>query len=49
MVFIAKIVKGYLCYRTILCHKVVLDVQSMNFLFEEKMFRSRDIETLVFL
>ena len=23
--------KGYLCYKTILCHKVVLDVQLMNF------------------
>ena len=28
--------KDYLHHKTILCHKVALDVQLMNFLFEEK-------------
>ena len=36
--------KGYLHYKTILCHKVALDEQLMIFSFEEKiMSRSRDI------
>ena len=42
-------VKGYPRYKTILCQKVALDVQLMNFLSENKMFRSRDIEIFVFL
>ena len=29
-------VKGYLCYRTIFCHNVVLDVQLMNFFIWRK-------------
>ena len=29
-------IKGYLCYKTILCHKVVLDVQLMNFFIWRK-------------
>ena len=28
--------KGYLCYKTILCHKVVFDVQLMNFFIWRK-------------
>ena len=28
--FLQKFIKGYLCYKTILCHKVVCDVQLMN-------------------
>ena len=44
------VVEGYLHYKTILCHKVALDVQLMNFLFEEKiMFHSPDIQIFVFL
>ena len=35
--------KGYLRYKSIFCHKVALDVQSMNSLFEEKMFRSLEV------
>ena len=34
--------KGYLCSKTIFCNKVALDVQLMNFFFEEKMFCSQD-------
>ena len=34
------ILKSYLCYKSIFCHKVALDVQ-LIFLFEEKMFRSQ--------
>ena len=41
--------KGYFCYKTILCHKAALDVQLMIFLREEKMFRSRYIEIVLFL
>ena len=44
-----KCIKGYLRYKTILCHKAALDARLMNFLFEEKMFHSRDIEIFVFL
>ena len=29
-------VKGYLCYKIIFCHKLALDIQLMIFLFEEK-------------
>ena len=37
-------IKGYLRYKTIFCHKIALDAQLMNFLFEIKiMFRFRDI------
>ena len=37
-------IKGYLCYKTIFCHKVALDAKLTNFLFEVKiMFCSRDI------
>ena len=36
--------KGYLCYKTIFCHKIALDAQLMIFLFEIKiMFCSGDI------
>ena len=31
-----KIIKGYLRYKTILCHKVALDVQLMNFFIWRK-------------
>ena len=38
------LLKSHLCYKAILCHKIALDVQLMNFfLFEEKMFCSQDI------
>ena len=41
------ILKSYLCYKSIFCHKVALDVQ-LIFLFEEKiMFRSQ--HTLIFV
>ena len=29
--WIVLYVKGYLCQKTILCHKLALDVESMNF------------------
>ena len=29
-------IKGYLCYKTILCHKVAFDVQVMNFFIWRK-------------
>ena len=42
--FTEKILKGYLRYKTILCYKVAVDAQLMNFLFEEKItFRSREM------
>ena len=28
-----KLFKDYLCYKTIFCHKVALDVQLMNFFY----------------
>ena len=41
--------KGYLRYKTILCHRAALDIELMIFLFEEKiMFLSRDTEIFVF-
>ena len=43
------VLKGYLRYETIFCHKVAFDVQ-LIFLFEEKiMFHSPDIKIFVFL
>ena len=35
--------KGHLRYKTIFCHRVALDVYILIFLFEEKMFRFRNI------
>ena len=44
-----KSLKGYLCYKIIICH-IALDVELINFLFEEKIIiRSQDIEIFVFL
>ena len=38
------LLKGHLCYKTIFCQKVALDVYYLIFLFEEKiMFGSQDI------
>ena len=50
-VFVFLNIKGYLRYKTVLCHKVALDVQLMNFFYlkKKKMFRSRDTEIFVFL
>ena len=43
------LIKGYLHYKTIPCHKVALDVQ-LIFLFEEKIiFHPQDIEIFMFL
>ena len=39
--------KGYLCYKTILCYKVALDV--FFYLNKKIMFYSQDIEIFVFL
>ena len=36
--------KGYLRYKTSFCHKVAFDVYLMNFLYEEKMFCSQDLD-----
>ena len=50
MIYLVKLLKGHLCYKTVLCHKVALDLYlKIFFLFEEKiMFRSRDMEILLF-
>ena len=46
---ICEIVKGYnLCYETIFCHKVTLDVM-IFFIWRKTMFRSRDINIFVIL
>ena len=46
---ICEIVKGYyLCYETIFCHKVTLDVM-IFFIWRKTMFRSRDIKIFVIL
>ena len=31
MIYLVKLLKGHLRYKTILCHKVALDVYLMNF------------------
>ena len=43
--------KGYLCYRTIFCHKVALDVQLMNFFIWSKnnVLLSRYLDFFVFV
>ena len=44
------ILKGYLYYKTIVCHKVAFYVYYKSFLFEEKIiFRPQDIEIFVSL
>ena len=49
-IVVSVLLKGQILYKSILSHKTALDVQLMNFLFDEKiMFRSRDIEIFVFL
>ena len=49
-IVVSVLLKGQIFYKSILSHKTALDVQLMNFLFDEKiMFRSRDIEIFVFL
>ena len=50
LIVVSVLLKGHLLYKSILSHKTALDVQLMNFLFDEKMvFRSQDIEIFVFL
>ena len=47
---INTMLKGYLRYKTILCHIVAPDVQLMNFfIWKKKMFRSQDIKIFMFL
>ena len=47
---VVPVFKGYLRYKTILCHKVAIDVQLMNFFIflSFLFFRSRDIKIFVF-
>ena len=48
--FTKEILKGYLCYKTILHHIVALDVKLMNFfIWRKNDVRSRDIQGFAFL
>ena len=50
-IYVDNVIKGYLCYKTIFCYIVALDLQLMNFFYLKKkiMFHSRDIKIFVFL